>query len=308
MKNRFLEARTARDIDSQVAKILRGLGNPGPPLDLADVFELQKLDRQYYSSQDDGALREFVSRAFIAGKQIAMRPMLLVDAVRKWNLKALYVPDRKRVLIDRSQPQLKWRWSEAHEVIHSVTEWHLTLLHGDDAFSLSPDCHEQLEAEANYGAGRLLFLQDQFVEFARSSSSFCLVQSGRKRFGNTITSALWRFVEALDIPALGIVSQHPHYTDEKFNPTEPCRYFIRSPLFDQQFSNLSERDCFEIVRSHCSWKRRGPLGKDEIILCDDCGDEHLFLFEAFHNSHELLTLMTYMAPRAVSVPVVGPAA
>jgi hypothetical protein len=50
------------------------------------------------------------------------------------------------------------------------------------------------------------------------------------------------------------------------------------------------------------------LGKDEIILCDDCGDEHLFLFEAFHNSHELLTLMTYMAPRAVSVPVVGPAA
>jgi hypothetical protein len=309
VKNRFLEALTARDIDKQVRKILRGLGSPGPPLNLADVFELLKLDRQYYSSQDDGALREFFSRAFIAGKQIAMRPMLLVDAVRKWNLRALYVPDRRRVLIDRSQPQLKWRWNEGHEVIHSVTEWHQTLLHSDDAFSLSPDCHEQLEAEANYGAGRLLFLQDQFIEFARGSPpSFCLVQRGGKKFGNTITSSLWRFVEALDIPALGIVSQHPLYTNENFDPSEPCRYFIRSRLFDQQFSALSERDCFEIVRSNCSWKRRGPLGKDEIILIDDCGEEHLFLFEAFHNGHELLTLITYLRPRAVTVPVVDPAA
>ena len=309
MKNRFLEARTARDIDNQVGKILRGLGSPVPPLVLADVFELQKLDRQYYSSQDDGALREFFSRAFIAGKQIAMRPMLLVDAVRKWNLKALYAPDRKRVLIDRSQPKLKWRWSEGHEVIHSITEWHQTLLHGDDAFSLSPDCHEQLEAEANYGAGRLLFLQDQFIEFARSCPpSFRLVQRGSEKFGNTITSSLWRFVEALAIPALGIVSQHPHYTDDKFDPTDPCRYFIRSRLFEQQFSDLAERDCFEIVRSYCSWKKRGPLGKDEIILCDNRGEEHLFFFEAFHNGHELLTLITYLRPRAVSVPFIGPAA
>jgi hypothetical protein len=144
--------------------------------------------------------------------------MLLLDAVKKWDLKALYVPDRKRILIDRSQHHLKWRWSEAHEVIHSVTEWHQTLLHGDNTFSLSPDCHEQVEAEANYGAGRLLFLQDQFLEFSRSSSpTFSLVQSASDTFKNTITSSLWRLVEALDIPALGVVSQHPHYTKEDFD-------------------------------------------------------------------------------------------
>lgn len=94
MRNRFLDPRTPGDIDKQVAKILRGLGNPEPPLELDDVFELLNLDLQYYSSQDDGALREFVSRAVIAGKQIAHRPMLLLQAVRKWDLKALYVPDR----------------------------------------------------------------------------------------------------------------------------------------------------------------------------------------------------------------------
>jgi hypothetical protein len=218
VKNRFLDSRTARDIDLQVGKILRGLGNPEPPIELPDVFALLKLDRQYYSTQDDGALREFFSKAVIAGKQIAKRPMLLLDAVKKWDLKALYVPDRKRILIDRSQHHLKWRWSEAHEVIHSVTEWHQTLLHGDNTFSLSPDCHEQVEAEANYGAGRLLFLQDQFLEFSRSSSpTFSLVQSASDTFKNTITSSLWRLVEALDIPALGVVSQHPHYTKEDFD-------------------------------------------------------------------------------------------
>jgi hypothetical protein len=38
---------------------------------------------------------------------------------------------------------------------------------------------------------------------------------------------MWRLVEALDIPALGIVSQHPRYPDGDFDPTDPCRYFIR---------------------------------------------------------------------------------
>jgi hypothetical protein len=302
MRNRFLDSRTARDIDLQVGKILRGLGNPEPPIELDDVFELLKLDRQYYSTQDDSALREFFSKAVIAGKQIARRPMLLLDAVKKWDLKALYVPDRKRILIDKSQPRLKWRWNEAHEAIHSVTEWHQTLLHGDNTFSLSPDCHEQLEAEANYGAGRLLFLQDHFVEFSRSSPpTFSLVQAASKRFGNTITSSLWRTVEALDIPALGIVSQHPHYTKGDFDAADPCQYFIRSRRFEEQYSELTERDAFKIVRSYCSWRKRGPLGTEEVIICNDRGEEHVFLFEAFHNGHQLLTLITYLRPNPIAV-------
>ncbi|MGB2653848.1 MAG: hypothetical protein WA857_13070 [Candidatus Acidiferrum sp.] len=302
MRNRFLDSRTARDIDLQVGKVLRGLGNPEPPIELDDVFELLKLDRQYYSTQDDSALREFFSKAVIAGKQIARRPMLLLDAVKKWDLKALYVPDRKRVLIDQSQPRLKWRWNEAHEAIHSLTEWHQTLLHGDNTFSLSPDCHEQLEAEANYGAGRLLFLQDQFLEFSRSSlPTFSLVQSASKRFGNTITSSLWRLVEALDIPALGIVSQHPHYTNGDFDSADPCQYFIRSRLFEEQYAGLTEREAFKIVRSYCSWRKRGPLGTEEIIICNDRGEEHVFLFEAFHNGHQLLSLITYLRSNPVTV-------
>ena len=90
MRTVFLDVRTARDIDAVVAKILKGLGNPEPPLSLDDVRALQKLDRRYYSSVEDGPLREYISKAYIGAKQVFSRPTLILDVVRKRSLKALY--------------------------------------------------------------------------------------------------------------------------------------------------------------------------------------------------------------------------
>ena len=99
-------------------------------------------------------------------------------------------------------------------LIHSVLEWHGSALLGDNQITLKLGCHERIEAEANYGAGRLLFLQDQFDRIALDSKpDFGLIKEIAHDFGNSMTSTLWRFVEAMDIPALGIVSQHPHYID-----------------------------------------------------------------------------------------------
>ena len=70
MRNLYLRKTTAAEIDGQVSKVLRGLGNPKPPLRLDDVRALLKLDRQYYSKTSDGMLRETVSRLMVAGKQI----------------------------------------------------------------------------------------------------------------------------------------------------------------------------------------------------------------------------------------------
>lgn len=148
VKNRFLEAKTERDIDGQVSKILRGLGNPTTAIELADVRALLELDRQYYSSTNDSFLREMVSKAKVAGKQVISRPSLILDVVRKFELKAFWVPDRKRIMIDESQPKAKWRWNEAHEIIHSVVPWHQGAMMGDTEYTLTPGGHEQVEAEA----------------------------------------------------------------------------------------------------------------------------------------------------------------
>ncbi len=302
VKNRFLEAKTVRDIDAQVSKILRGLGSPTDRIDLADVRTLLELDRHYYSSQDDSALREFASRVIIAGKQVFNRPTLIFDVVKKFNVQALWVPDRKRILINQSLPEPKWRWTEAHEIIHSVVPWHAGAMMGDDEYSLTPSCHEQVEAEANYGAGRLLFLQGIFDEYVRSSvATFDLVQAAQETFGNTLTTTFWRLVESLDIPALGVIGKHPHHDRQTIDPEQPFRYFIRSRAFLEQFSSITEPDAFAMVKSYCTWKKRGPLGSKELLLKDDRGDEHVFLFETFSNKYDVLTLVTHVNRRGIQV-------
>lgn len=304
LRNLYLRKTTAAEIDEQVRKVLRGLGNPKPPLHLNDVRELLKLDRQYYSKDADGILRETISRLKVAGKQILRRPALLLEAIRKAELKALYVPDRKIILIDQTEPEIKQRWNESHEVVHSLLEWHGPVMLGDDKLTLNLVCHEQIEAEANYGAGRLLFLQGEFERVARDAQC-CLedIRAIGSTFGNSITSTLWRFVELTVEPALGVVSQHPRYTNDNFDPSDPCRYFIRSLAFTRQFSNVDETQAFALLRSKCNWRRYGPIANDEVVLMDDNGDKHLFQLDAFHNHHETLAVFVYKRPVAKRVAV-----
>jgi hypothetical protein len=68
VRNVGLEHRTVADIDGQVAKVLRGLGQPEPPIDLRVVRDLLKLDRGYYSTTDEGdGLAASKSRLRFAG-------------------------------------------------------------------------------------------------------------------------------------------------------------------------------------------------------------------------------------------------
>lgn len=302
MRNIYLRPKTAADVDLQVTKILRDVGVTEPPVPMDLVLDRLQLDRRYYSTTDDGFLRETIHKLKVAGKQVLLRPSLLLEAVRKLSLKALYLPDRKRIMIDQELPQLKRRWAEAHEVIHSVTPWHEQLMLGDTELTLSPACHQQIEAEANYGAGRLLFLQDRFREHLDSSRiSMSDIRGLAKHFGNTITSTLWRAVEHLDFPAIGVISGHPNRPNKDFDPTNPCEYFIRSRAFVERFGDINEARVYSALRRYCSWVTRGPLGSAEVILTDDAGRDHLFEFETFHNSYKALTLGLYKRPRPTVV-------
>lgn len=291
MRNVELKPRTRSDIDQQVEKLLRGLGNPEPPLRLSDVRAALQLDLQYYSSSQTGAISETIHKMRVGFHQVVTRPCLLLDVVKKLSLKALWVPDRKRVLIDSDEPELKHRWNEAHEIGHSIIPWHEAVLHGDNHRTLKLACHHAIEAEANYAAGRVLFLQDRFKrELFDSPVDMAAVKRLHKTFGNTITTTLWRAVEHLDVPALGVVSAHPHYPPDSFDWTSPCRYFVRSPPFAAQFSNVTEPAVFAMITSYCSRRKGGPLGESEIVVTDDAGEAHVFVFESFSNTHETLTL------------------
>lgn len=306
MRNTFLDPLVAKDIDDQILKIRQGLAFPKPPLDLNDVLALLELDRGYYTSTDTGILQnQYLSKLVVAGKQILKRPSLLLEAIGKLSLKALYLPDRKKILIDQSLHPLKLRWNEAHEIIHSIVPWHQDLWLGDDSTTLSPACHAHLEAEANYGAGRLIFLQDVWDSYAQDSPpSFDLVQKARGHFGNTLTSTLWRLVETLRVPALGLITEHPHRTSPDFSLNDPCEYFIRSRVFEEQFSSYCELQAWNHLKSYCRNAVAGPLGSKEVILSNARGEQHVFLFETFHNRHKALTLAIHRNLKPLIMPVV----
>ncbi len=303
MKVVSLAARTRADIDAQVAKVRRGLGNPEPPVDLRLVRELLRLDRDYYSTTDDGVLRETLSRMLVAGRQVLQRPTLLRDAVRSLSLKALYLPDQKRILLDRDLPALKHRWNEAHEIGHDIIPWHAGMFFGDTVVTLTPACHEMMEAEANYAAGQMLFLNSRFPEAALSAPPrLAHVRALGKLFGNSLTSTLWRFVEQAHDgkPMVALVSGHPHPARRKddFDPLRPCRYCVESPPFRDRFAGVSEVGLFGLVCGYAGAQGGGPLGEGEVLVADRNGDDHVFHFETFFNGHEALTLGVWLHARA----------
>lgn len=294
-----MSERTALDIDRQVARILSDLDDPEPPLRLDDVRRLLTLDLAWYTSSDDGLLRETWHRIKMAGKQILDRPSLLVDAVKKFSLKALWVPDRKTILLDRELPTPKQRWGEAHEIGHSILDLHEPMAHGDQQQTLSHACHQQLEAEANYAAGRLLFFCDRFAdELHGREFKIDSIKALAKRYGNTMTSAIWRAVESKDTPVFGIISEHPR--DFGKLTEGPIRYFVRSRRFAREFSRISPSTLFELLGSFCR-RGPGPIGESEFRLIDDNGAQHTFLMECFFNRYDALTLGGHICRRNLTV-------
>lgn len=300
-KNRILSAKTAHDIDQRIERVLKGLGNPEPPLRLEDIRRLLKLDRRFYTAKDTSVTREAISRIRVATIQVYERPTLILDAIKKFSLKALYLPDRKRILLDGDLPEKKHRWNEAHEIGHSLLPWHDDVMHGDNAHTVSADCHEQVEAEANFAAGRMLFLRDRFTNEARAMPpNLDSVKQLHTKFGNTYSTTLYRFVEmsGQDRPIIGMITDHPHASRRPANhdPAKPCRHFIQSPAFAAHFSRMPETDMFKAVASYCGAQSGGPLGSSEMILTDDNGDQHRFYFETFFNRYDALTLGVYLKP------------
>jgi hypothetical protein len=276
VKNLILQPHVRQKIDTQVDRLLRDLDSPEPPLQVEDVLELLHLDLAYYRGDSDGLLQETIHRLRMAGKQVIADPMRLWEAIRKFSLKALYAPDRRRILIDENLPTAKHRWAKGHEIIHDVLEWHLPVLRGDDQLTLKQSCLAKIESEANYGAGQLLFLRHRFNEQVLASPpSVELVREMVKTFGNTHSSMLWRLVEAAgaERPLFGAIHYHPHprFHSKKFDPENPCRHFIQSDAFARRFSDVDQHRVYELIAGYVAPRRGGPLGEGICVLLDDNG-------------------------------------
>lgn len=294
MNNIIIGERERKHINNAVENLLKNLGNTETKLDLKSVRNALDLDKQFFTRNDEGSLREFVSQIRFGSKRVLKEPKRLLRLVKEWDIKALYLPEKKKIMIDKNVPQLKRRFIEAHEIGHSIISWHEDYLFGDDNKTLNKACHEVLEAEANYSAGRLLFLGNHFPTVANDYHPDLenIVNSISGVFGNTITSTFWRFIEEAhkDIPMVGLITEHPHHRRDNFKFDEPCRYMIGSEMFKERFSKTNSRELYEIVKGYCGWGKKGWLGEDEMFIVDDRSDSNKFLFKSFSNSYDVLTL------------------
>jgi len=284
-----------REIDAQIARILRDLGNPPPPLNLSDVRNLLKIDLKYYKSTDPSLLQELTHRfTLLARKTIPDIGKHLVAALSKSKLDAFWIPARRRILLDETVPEPKHRWIESHEISHSVTEWHKEFLLGDNRFTVDPICHATIESEANYGAGRLLFMADMFAKEARDlPATFDSVKTLAKRYENSIVSTFWRLVESRDPnhPAFGMVSNHPLFPAVgAHDGANAWRYFIRSPAFRTQFANVTPEQAYALIASHCTSRKKGPVFQTAELMENAIGEKWEFHIECFSTTYAVLTL------------------
>ena len=285
----------AADIRAHVSRVLRDMGNPEPPLDLEAVTDQLKLDFRYYSKTDLSLFDEFAHRVKVAGRLVIREPGRILDVVRKAKLNALWLPDGRRILMDDEVPTPKQRHIHAHEIIHSIAPWHKTFLLGDNEITLDPMCQAIIEAEANYGAGQLLFLLERFAEDVRDCElSWKNLQMLKNRYRNTLTTTLWHAVEERDPdrPVLGLIGRHPRYAVIGGASGANVRYFIRSRGFRKFFPHITADDVYGIVRRYVGFQKRGPCGQGEYTLVDANGDRWEFAFESFCNSYDLLTFGT----------------
>jgi hypothetical protein len=288
VRNIFVDERTAKDIDHHIDRIHRDLDYVGGKVELPQVRELLRLDIKYYQADDPDLIEQVIHKLKVGGKQVLKRPKLLLEAVRKFDLNALFIPDSKRILIDYDVPDLKKRWCESHEMSHSVIPWHGDYMFGDNRSTLSQSCHQTIEAEANYGAGRLLFPNESFAEARRASDmTLAYTRNLAKHFGNTITSTLWRCVEQSEELMFAAIGEHPLRPREGKQMIE---YIIRSKVFSQQFRNVTEPDVWTWLQGYCTNKAAGPLGSAEIMITDVNGTRHAFIFETFSTTYSVLTL------------------
>lgn len=96
-----------------------------------------------------------------------------LDAPGSWRLPAVPAPIRDRLLgavwfeegavfVDRRQSAARRRFTEAHEAAHLLCPWHAAALRLDTADELFGELARGVEAEANFGAGQLVFQGESF--------------------------------------------------------------------------------------------------------------------------------------------------
>lgn len=185
-----------------------------------------------------------------------------------------------------------------HEVVHSILPWQRIILTQDDDISLSHECEDVFEAEANYGAADILFQCDRFEREAKDYElSLTTALHLSDQYGASYHATIRRFVERNHRPCCLLVLK-PTMRD---HPDGRRSYFVVYSIpsgafraeFGEQFGNpfISPKDHLGEIAN-----RRAD---GEMVLFDMKGFPKNCVVEYFTNGY---TEFVLVYPRQVGLP------
>ncbi len=234
-------------------------------------------------------LEEVQRAAGIAARHdIARLPSELASPGRKL-LGALWY-ERREVYVDLGQPEPRRRFTDAHEAMHALCPWHEAVLREDTEDELFRDAREAIEAEANFGAGLLLFQGRRFAErLAGAPRDMATALALAAEHGASRQATLHHFAQHHPAPvALLLVGRFPQ-RDGRL----PVWRTVASPAFRRRFGRLAAdlapgRPLRELVEAA---RRFTAPAAARLRLADGSGTVRRWTAEAHYNRRAFLVLV-----------------
>lgn len=295
MMREVVSEHARRDIDRLVRRLLRDSGSSEPPVNVEDVLQVLDLDLEFYDLEEPRLLKRVQHRVKVGAKRLA-------EYLDKIKLQALLLFDDRRVLLDKDLPKVKHDWATAHEAGHRLIPWHRDFWRGDTLETLDPAWHEELEAEANYAASRLLFCGELFTQEAQDTRPcWTTIERLRRRYKKNLHVTARRYVEhGPDLPMVLLVSTAA-WDEPPPDQVNRVRHVVLSPSYEALFQPLDPDGLRELVDGCTERRRGGPVGEVDCRLRDRDGEVHVFHGECFYNGYYVMSLFVHQGPAATLV-------
>jgi IrrE N-terminal-like domain len=274
---RIATPESAADITREVKKLLRAADVrhrlPTPREEIlacARLVESGELDLAEYES----TLREKALRLF-----------------HRATSKVLGLLDRSSeiIYVDPSIHASRRIFVTYHEVTHKILPWQKIAVTEDDSATLSADCENIFEAEANYGAADILFQCERFEEEARDhdlsiGSALYLATN----YDASCHAALRRFAERNHRPCLLMVLK-PTSRHHEDGTSYYVVYFLPSRSFTNDFGEPFNQTFLRPDSDLGAIVNGGSAG--EMVLADTKGFPKTCTAEVFSNSFNTFLLI-----------------
>jgi Zn-dependent peptidase ImmA (M78 family) len=146
-----------------------------------------------------------------------------------------YWHDERVIFIDREQPPPRELWTDAHEATHVMCPWHAEVLQLDNEDTLFKRLHPGIEAEANYGAGHLVFQGGRFHrEALKDQVSMRTPLALASKYGASRHATLHYYVEEHPFAVALLVAGRYPYADRSV----PIWKSVQSQEFARRFGRL----------------------------------------------------------------------